>query len=65
MKYYKATDDKHDYFTGWTTVKGELLTKRERDTKFRYVADRYFEEVDIPKSRIFTIFGCRFEKHDA
>ena len=61
MKYYKAITEKHDYFTGWTTVENELLTPRERWTRFRYLPDSYFEPVNISKRKIFINFGVRFE----
>lgn len=61
MKYLKAIAEKHDYFTGYTTVKNELVTQKERDTKFRYLSDSVFEPVEISRRRIFWSFGCRFE----
>lgn len=61
MKYYKALAEKHDYFTGYTTIPSELVTQRERDTKFRYIGDDVFQQVEISKSKIFWSFGARFE----
>lgn len=61
MKFYKATMEAHDYFTGNTTIKDELVTQRERDTKFRYLSDSVFEEVDVSKKKTFWNFGARFE----
>ena len=61
MKYYRALAEKHDYFTGWTTIKNELITQRERDTKFRYLADDVFEVVEISRKKTFFSFGARFE----
>lgn len=61
MKFYKAIVEKHDYFTGYTTVVGELVTQRERDTKFRYLADDVFTVVNVSKKRTFWSFGARFE----
>lgn len=61
MKYYKALAEKHDYFTGYTTITGELVTQRERDTKFRYIGDDVFQQVEISKSKVFWSFGARFE----
>lgn len=50
MKFYKVVvDDKYDYFTGCTTIKNELLTERERNTKFRYLQDDVFQEVEVSK----------------
>lgn len=39
MKYYKATKEAYDYFNKNMTVMNELLTPRERNTKFRYLGD--------------------------
>lgn len=61
MKFYKALREAHDYFTGYTTVENELVTQRERDTKFRYLSDSVFEEVDVSKKKTFWNFGARFE----
>lgn len=61
MKYYRALAEKHDYFTGWTTVKNELITQRERDTRFRYLSDDVFEVVEISRKKTFFSFGARFE----
>lgn len=61
MKFYKAIAEKHDYFTGYTTVVGELVTQRERDTKFRYLADDVFTVVNVSKKKTFWMFGARFE----
>lgn len=63
MIYYKAIKEAHDYFTGNTTIKNELLTQKERDTKFRYLSDYVFEKVEISKKKIFWNFGTRFEKN--
>ena len=61
MKYYRALAEKHDYFTGWTTIKNELITQRERDTKFRYLSDDVFEIVEVSRKKTFFSFGARFE----
>lgn len=62
MKFYKVTKgDVHDYFTGYTTVENELVTQKERDTKFRYLSDSVFAEVDVSKKKTFWNFGARFE----
>ena len=61
MKYYKALAEKYDYFTGYTTIPGELVTKRERDTKFRYLLDDVFQPVEVSKNKVFWNFGARFE----
>lgn len=62
MKYYRVIiGDKHDYFTGYTTIKNELLTEKERNRKFRYLTDSVFEIVDISRKKTYFSFGCRFE----
>ena len=61
MLFYKATKEVHDYFTGYTTIKNELITQRERDTKFRYLKDSVFEVVEVSKKNTFWFFGARFE----
>lgn len=63
MKYYRARQERYDYFTGWTVIENELVTEKERNTKFRYISDSNFEVVDIPKSRTYKSFGVRFEIH--
>ena len=63
MLYYRVKpefDCKHDYFTGYTTIKNELLTERERNSKFRYLSDDVFEIVEISKKKIYWMFGARF-----
>ena len=62
MVFYKVVKgDKHDYFTGYTTVLGELVTPRERNTKFRYLTDDVFEKVNVSKKKTVWIFGARYE----
>ena len=61
MLYYKALTEKHDYFTGYTTVKGELLTPHERNTHFRYLYDDIFQPVNVSRKKTVFIFGARFE----
>lgn len=62
MKFYKVVvGDKHDYFTGYTTIKNELLTEKERNTKFRYLYDDVFTIVDVSKKKTYWMFGARFE----
>ncbi len=61
MLFYRATKEAHDYFTGYTTIKDELVTQRERDTKFRYLKDSVFEKVEVSKKNTFWNFGARFE----
>ena len=63
MRYYRVKPDydcKHDYFTGYTTIKNELLTPRERKRKFRYLTDDVFETVNVSRKKIYWVFGARF-----
>ena len=63
MRYYRVKpeyDCKHDYFTGYTTIKNELLTPRERNRKFRYLTDDVFETVNVSRKKIYWAFGARF-----
>ena len=63
MKFYQVnTGDKYDFFTGYTTIKGELVTQKERDTKFRYLNDEFFTPVEVSKKETFWLFGARFKK---
>ena len=64
MKFYKVVKEKHDYFTGYTTIENELLTERERNTKFRYLMDDCFQLVEVSKKKTFWSFGARFEITD-
>lgn len=62
MKYYKVVKpDMHDYFTGYTTVKDELLTSREKNRKFPHLFDDCFTEVEVSQKKIYWFFGARFE----
>ena len=60
MKYLIPVIEKTDYFTGWTTIPGELLTQNERDRRFRYLYDEYFMEVNIPKKKTYFFLGRRY-----
>ena len=61
MKFYKAIAEKHDYFTGYTTIMNELVTQKERDKKFRYLTDNCFVIVEVSKKKTYWFFGARFE----
>lgn len=62
MLFYKVIKgDKYDHFTGYTTVKNELVTQKERDTKFRYLTDDCFQPVNVSKKNTYWFFGARFE----
>lgn len=65
MKYYRAKGEYHDYFTGYTTVPGELVTERERNTKFRYLSDHVFEPVLCSRRDTYISFGARKAYTDA
>ena len=65
MKYYRARRDAYDYFSKYGIVKNELLTEKERNTKVRYIKDDLFEVINIPKTKTFFSFGCRFEIKEA
>lgn len=41
--------------------KGELLTAKERESKFRNLPDDFFEKVDVNRNKTFWLFGARFE----
>ena len=62
MKYYKAHEEKHDYFTGETVAKDEICTAKERNTLYRYISDSNFTEINIPPKHTFKMFGRRFER---
>ena len=53
MKYFRVIKEKYDYFNKNTTVMNELLTPRERNTKFRYLSDNNFSVVEVSKSVLF------------
>lgn len=61
MKYYRVRKESHDYFTGWTAIKNELITRKERETRFRYLMNDVFEEVEISRKKTYMSFGVRFE----
>ena len=64
MLYYRAKTFAYDYFNDYPLIKGELLTKKERNSKCRHLHDSCFEEVRINKNKTFVIFGVRFEKRE-
>ena len=65
MKYYRAKGEYHDYFTWNTTIPGELVTERERNTKYRYLADHVFEPVLCSRRDTYISFGARKAYTDA
>ena len=65
MLYYRSKNEYYDYFTGNTTIKNELITKRERNTKYRYLSDNCFTKVECRKCDTYFSFGARFPYTDA
>ena len=59
MTYYRSKGEYHDYFTGNTAIPGELITKRERNTKYRYLCDNCFELVNVSRKDVYMQFGVR------
>lgn len=65
MLYYRSKGEYHDYFTGNTAVKNELITQKERNTKYRYLSDNCFSKVKCRKCDTYFSFGARFLYSDA
>lgn len=65
MKYYRPKGRYYDYFTGYTTIPGELVTQRERNTKYRYLSEHVFETVLCSKRDTYFSFGIRKPYTDA
>lgn len=63
--YYRAKGEYHDYFTGYTTAINELITERERNTRFRHLSDKCFKKVECRKRDTYICFGCRYPFTDA
>ena len=62
MLYYKVVvGDVYDHQSGYTTVKDELVTPKERARQFPTLSDKCFESVDVCKRNTVWWFGCRFE----
>ena len=65
MKYYKVVNgDVYDRKTGYCTVLDELVTEKERMRYFPNISNDAFECVNISKSKIYFLFGARFELKD-
>lgn len=60
IKYYRPKSDFYDWKTGYTTIKGELLTDYERRQKFRNLPLSCFDCVEYNRNEIFKSFGVRF-----
>lgn len=65
MIYYRARAEYHDYFTGYITVPGELITIKQRNRAFRYLSDNCFEMVRVKRTETHWFFGARFPDSDA
>ena len=64
MTYYKVLKgDINDRATGYTTIKNELLTERERETHFKTLNNSIFKIVNISKRNIYFMFGARFQNN--
>ena len=61
MRFYRVRKEAYDYFTGHTAIENELVTQKEKDTKFRHLSDSVFEEVEVSKKKTYWFFGARFE----
>ena len=65
MKYYKVIKgDVYDRKTGYITVLEELVTEKERIKYFPNIKNDAFECVRISKSKVYFLFGARFELKD-
>lgn len=62
MKLFRVRAEKRDYFTGHTAKEGELITAKERNTKFRYLEDYLFQPVNVKASAIVHKDGARYER---
>ena len=59
MKYYVCVHDGYDYFNKFAVIKSELLTEKERNSKARYLPDKYFQVMEINRSHTMINFGVR------
>lgn len=64
MMYYRSTAEMTDHFTGWTVIKNELVTDRERDKRFPNLPDYIFTRVKINSRDTYKTFGIRFQCHE-
>lgn len=66
MLFYMALQDAYDLETGFTLVRDQLLTKKERLTKAKSLPDSYFKIVDINRNKTHFFYGgIRLADHDA
>ena len=65
MRYYKVKPEYDQTYKnprihdGNILIGGELYTESER-IKMRFVPDKYFDVVDIPRNKTGFMFGARF-----
>lgn len=61
MKYYKVKIDcVYDHKTGYTTVKNELLTEKEKDKRFPTLSAKCFTQIEANPNATYMFFGARF-----
>ena len=65
MIYYRARGHYLDYFTGYETVPGELITRKQRDSIFRNLSDNCFQKVRVKRTQTYWCFGARLPFSDA
>lgn len=53
----------HDY--DFAIIENELFTKKELQKLHLYSICNLFTKIDLPKSKIYHSFGCRFICHNA
>ena len=56
MRFYRVRKEAYDYFTGHTAIENELVTQKEKDTKFRHLSDSVFEEVEVSKKNLLNFY---------
>lgn len=64
MMYYKSNSEMMDKVTGWTVIKNELVTDRERDKRFPNLPDYIFTRVCLSSRDTYKTFGIRFQCHE-
>ena len=59
MRYLLPLAERHDWFTGYTTIPGELLTSKERTKRFPHLPDSMFATVEISQNKTSVFCGVR------
>ena len=61
MRYYRVKREYGDRMSSprWSVIANELYT--ESEVKRRRIPMQFLKPVDVPKSKIYTLFGARFE----